>query len=551
MSSKEEALAAALAAMNSGSNFFDVTIICTTDDHQAEYWMDRFRQGLLKHKSGDDSSPYPMVLAVSEDWNDSGGAGNGLGTLYAFEKAAGLAKSLYPQVDLMADLAAAKVSAALYHTAGKGTRLAPLPASENNNKPGVKLPFPLRTPGADESHGVQSLTVLEAVVKQTGIYAASRKGRLSVFWGDQVFLPTATFTSPPTHHIDILCTLGDSAPSAQEWSDRGLDKYGVIACMDRGDASGGPMEAAQVEKVSHETAVSMLQSLGSIKQVGPSLGSFSVSAAFLQALLKEFDSELKAKTSKLDTDPHFWMPLTLPEESYVKLMEQKGTDIDTSKKHYQRMTAMKESFDLGSLGLFGAVTVGEDACWWDYGQLKLYSKNSLLLLDKDSASTALLRRFLGLADDEHQVGSQLGDGVKVDNISYVFGSKIKNGGSINNSILSQVSAGEVNTDGAIIVNCAAKKITAGKGCILYNLIDDSEGGIVATDGQVMVAVTDETGSSKLLQSRMDIDGGKAWKQKLDMNEMSFEDVHKSNKNANIREIAKKRQENYDKLAATL
>jgi hypothetical protein len=30
-----------------------------------------------------------------------------------------------------------KVSAALYHTAGKGTRLAPLPASENNNKPGV------------------------------------------------------------------------------------------------------------------------------------------------------------------------------------------------------------------------------------------------------------------------------------------------------------------------------------------------------------------------------------------------------------------------------
>jgi len=101
------------------------------------------------------------------------------------------------------------------------------------------------------------------------------------------------------------------------------------------------------------------------------------------------------------------------------------------------------------------------------------------------------------------------------------------------------------------VNCAAKKITAGKGCILYNLIDDSEGGIVATDGQVMVAVTDEAGSSKLLQSRMDIDGGKAWKQKLDVNEMSFEDVHKSNKNANIREIAKKRQENYDKLAATL
>jgi hypothetical protein len=33
--------------------------------------------------------------------------------------------------------------------------------------------------------------------------------------------------------------------------------------------------------------------------------------------------------------------------------------------------------------------------------------------------------------------------------------------------------------------------------------------------------------------------------------MSFEDVHKKNKDANIREIQKKRQENYDKVAASL
>ena len=39
---------------------------------------------------------------------------------------------------------------ALYHTAGKGTRLAPLPGAENNNKPGVKLPCiaPLGDDGA-------------------------------------------------------------------------------------------------------------------------------------------------------------------------------------------------------------------------------------------------------------------------------------------------------------------------------------------------------------------------------------------------------------------
>ena len=78
-----------------------------------------------------------MVLAVSEDWSSASGAGNGLGTLYAFQKACRVAKEKYDGLDLAAELNAGKVSAALYHTAGKGTRLAPLPASENNNKPGV------------------------------------------------------------------------------------------------------------------------------------------------------------------------------------------------------------------------------------------------------------------------------------------------------------------------------------------------------------------------------------------------------------------------------
>lgn len=128
----EAALQEAVQAMNSGKNVFDVTIICTTDDHQADYWMERLSQSLLPTS---DDSDYPMVLAVSEDWEGSG-AGNGLGTLYAFQKANELALKRF-QVNLETELAQGKLSAALYHTAGKGTRLAPLPASENNNKPGV------------------------------------------------------------------------------------------------------------------------------------------------------------------------------------------------------------------------------------------------------------------------------------------------------------------------------------------------------------------------------------------------------------------------------
>ena len=75
------------------------------------------------------------MLAVSEDWAP-GGAGNGLGTLYAYRKACRAAEEKYG-LDLVDLLGKGEVSAALYHTAGKGTRLAPLPASENNNKPGV------------------------------------------------------------------------------------------------------------------------------------------------------------------------------------------------------------------------------------------------------------------------------------------------------------------------------------------------------------------------------------------------------------------------------
>mmetsp|Transcript_2114 Transcript_2114/g.3902 ORF Transcript_2114/g.3902 Transcript_2114/m.3902 type:complete len:537 (+) Transcript_2114:117-1727(+) len=500
--------------------YYDVTIVCTTDDHQAEFWMSKLD---VAEKDGN----FPMVIAVSEDWVDPSGAGNGLGTLYAWQKACAYAKNKYGGVDLDSLLAEGAISAALYHTAGKGTRLAPLPASENNNKPGVKLPFP------------STLTVLQAVVRQTGIYASSRKGRLSVYWGDQVFLPSVDFIYKPTHHIDIMCSLlGDTAPTAEEWQAQGLDKYGVIAVL-KGDGQKTP-EAAQVEKVSHETATKMLQQLGTIGQVGPSLGSFSVSAAMLKGLCEEFATELGAKQAKFDTDPHFWMPMTLPEDSYVYLMSQKGVDEGTSKSHYARMKAFSSQFlksgGNNGMGLFGAVDVGKDACWWDYGQLKLYSKNSLLLLDDANPESKLLRKFLNIKD-QPQSGVLASSNVMYEH-SYAFDCNIADG-KAKNSLLSHVTAEELYVEGAILVNCVAPKIKAGKGSILYNIMSEKE--IVAEPGQVMVAVTNESGSMMEIKSRMDIDGGKAWKEVVEGNPMSFEQVWKNNKNANITKIEMERK----------
>lgn len=339
-----------------------------------------------------------------------------------------------------------------------------------------------------------------------------------------------------------MCTLlGETAPTAEEWAQKGLEKYGVIAV-----STGDEKNAAQVEKVDHATATKMLKVLGDIGQVGPSLGSFSVSAALLQALCDEYKPELTTKTGKFDTDPHFWMPLTLPMEDYVALMSQKGVDGETSKNHHERMAKMKANFDMGTLGLFGAVDVGTDACWWDYGLLKLYSQNNLKFLDTDKSSD-LLREFFGVTSK--QMNSSLGEGVAVDESSMISSCRIKSG-SISNSVIASVEALDVNIDGAIVVNCTARKIVAPKNCILYNIIDDSEEGIVASEGDVIVSVTDEDGNMMELRSKHTICGGQAWKEKVEGNIMSFEEVMNKNFGSNVTEIEKKRNALFKKTSSS-
>ena len=182
--------------------------------------------------------------------------------------------------------------------------------------------------------------------------------------------------------------------------------------------------------------------------------------------------------------------------------------------------------------------------------MKLYSKNSKLLLDDENPESVLLRKFLSVdapPDSKKRKAGEIEEEVIMEH-SYAFASKVKTG-SVKDSLLCQVTAKEVSADGAIVVNCVAPKITAGKGCILYNLMSDQD--ITAEDGQVMVSVTNESGESFVLKSRMDIDGGKAWKTVVEGNAQSFENVHKNNKEAKITKIDKERTEHYNKLAESL
>ena len=99
-----------VARMNSLEGF-DVVIVCTGSSEQASYWQARLEAGL--------GAVLPFnttVLAVTEDW--PGGAGNALGTLFAWQNAADLAKSRY-NLDLASGLASVKISVGMFHTAGE------------------------------------------------------------------------------------------------------------------------------------------------------------------------------------------------------------------------------------------------------------------------------------------------------------------------------------------------------------------------------------------------------------------------------------------------
>jgi hypothetical protein len=131
--SKSEQAMITIDQMRSGESAYDVIIVCCSSEGLANYWQKRLEtgRGAVVGKSA-------IVRCVFEDWGQ-GGAGNGLGTLYAYQKACAATAGAEAGGDIKKRVEAG-ASVALYHTAGKGTRLAPLPGAENNNKPGVKLP---------------------------------------------------------------------------------------------------------------------------------------------------------------------------------------------------------------------------------------------------------------------------------------------------------------------------------------------------------------------------------------------------------------------------
>ncbi|TNE90061.1 MAG: hypothetical protein EP330_09540 [Deltaproteobacteria bacterium] len=448
-----------LDAILARAHAFDVVIVSTPSRAQTPWWQARLEAG-----RGEVLAEHAEILCLHEDWK--GGAGNGLGTLYALAEAD-------RRIDLLQRLRdGARV--AVYHTAGKGTRLAPLPGAEGHNKPGVRLPGLVSIDGEP-----LAITLLEAVLRQTALYAAHREGRVSVFWGDQLFVPSVA-PAPPTHHADILCRLRPF-PDAETWEREGLERYGLIAVSASGDA-------AQVEKIDHATAA-LLSQRGAIPtdRIGTSLGSFSMSAALTEALLAEFAQELDAREGKLDTDPHFWMPLTLDLDTYREQRQRKGVSAAEADAHHARMRGLATRLE-GPL--FGAIDVGTDAWWWDYGTLQAWWTNVRRLLD-DGGEAEGMRAFFGVQREDGSV---------------VVGGSPR--GAWTQSVLVDVD-GDVEASGAVIVSCSGRCVVHDG--LLYGVHGDSE---------LRDAVLAE-GAGPPMRTRLDRDGGADWEVRLPGNSLSY------------------------------
>ena len=145
--------------------------------------------------------------------------------------------------------------------------------------------------------------------------------------------------------------------------------------------------------------------------------------------------------------------------------------------------------------------------------------------------------------------SSLGAGVALSGGSIVLASKMASG-AVSNTIASHVTTGECNANGCMLINVTAKKIQANN-CIVYNVVDDSEDGLVLPDGTVMTNVFMESGEKLVQCSSTTTDGGKVFKKRLAANPYSFNDVHKMNQDTDVRAAYAKGAAAHAALAATI
>jgi len=467
---------------------FDVIIIVASNGN-SKYWdwrLSATREEVLPQKT--------KIICVEEDWE--GGAGQLLGTLYAFSKA--------NEIINLNDLLRKGGTVAIYHTAGYGKRMAPLCGTEGNNKPAIKLPRPMKVEG-----GNTLLTLLEAVIYSTQIFAKTREGRICVFWGDQVIIPSRSSKKETASPVEVFGIKKIFKLSPKEWK-KNWQSYGILI----------PKKGAgilQREKLDWK-GVKKLQEKGYLKpnqkgeiELAKSMGCFSINLSFFEFLLKKFSKELEIKKRKLDTDEHLWMPLTSSKKEYIEMGE--------NPIYWERIQRFKKKFqeETGTKVIIGEKNLGKDTIWWDYGNLANYHKNLLKLLD-NSLEGKTGRQFYEL--EQYFIKNKKSQDLKIKN-SILINSEAK--GEVKNSIILNSQIGKVKLEKAVIINSKVKGLN-GKNILLYYISEEKK--LKVVPNEVVTDIVIGEGTKIRMRTSLLRDSKKDWTVRLPQNPFSYGEIER-------------------------
>jgi phosphomannomutase len=544
----------------------DLVIVTSSLNEQAQFWQDRLTASDGIRGNGQVVGENSIVVSISEkNWDK--GAGNALGTLNAAVRAAVKLKNM---ADDMSEVKASDLGLMLfrnlpkmpvpdefeklskeareslvaqywsvmkeytegksvftYHTAGKGTRTAPMPGAEANSKPNIKLPRMVEVNGE-----TLPVTILESVIMQTSIYASTRQNRWSVFWGDQVIVNENSVNIVPRHHVEIQGQMVTIDPS--------ISSYGVLLPSNDFGRNG---EIMQREKLSEEE----VRTKAGGNKAYKSIGSFSVTLDFMDALMNFEREALAAQKGSLNTDPDWWQPMTSTKEEYVAMMDKKGISSEKAAVRWDKMDKFwrdftgTEGYKASTVkGKVGLLDVGENSLWWDYGQNKFYLEN-MRLLTQDSPESAIARTFFGVDEQKWQEMSKYVDetsdtGRASVSRSIVLGSTIENG-TVENSIVINSTLRNVNIKNAIVIGSTIFDLSAfnEETSLVYNVVENA---LSVRSGQVVAGVyTKEDGEYRTIMMRTDVsrDGQTDWNNEVFAydNPSTYGDIARVNETTNI------------------
>jgi len=474
---------------------FDVIIVVASMGNK-EYWERR-----LEETKSEILSTKTKIIVIEEDW--PGGAGQLLGTLYAWKMA--------NEILNLKEILEKKGKVAIYHAAGYGKRMAPLCGTEVNNKPGVKLPKIIKL-----SDRETLLRVLEAVIFSTQIFAKSRGGRICVFWGDQIFLPSRTPKLETKLPVEIFGVKKRLILLKKDWQ-KDWQQYGVlILTKGRGILMREKISWQKIQRFlekdylprDSEEKVTLLKSLGC----------FSISLPFLEILFEEFSKEVELRRRNLGTDFHLWVPLTSRKKEY---REEGGSEI-----YWERIKKIRRNFiqKTGKKRIIGGKNLGEKTFWWDYGNLKIYFMNLLKLIKKTDEGEAA-REFFDAG--KYLIKRKVAKGLKIKN-SILINSEI-GGGKIENVVLVGSKILWAKIKNGVIISTQAKGVFTQRGklvrdILLYNVKEDAN--VKTLPAEVVTDIVPGEGTKIRMRTSLLRDGKRDWQVRLPKNIFAYSEIER-------------------------